>query len=152
MSGFGRRLQQATQPNTPKVRLYLSPASGSFANGNTFNAQIREDSLGTLINAVQANLTYPSGLLQVNSVTVNTAVFDQTLQPYSGTTPGVIQLGVGILSNPTVSGDQLVATISFTVLSAGSATVAYDTGSLILRASDSANILQAEISAHYTLS
>lgn len=145
MSAFARKLQKSVQSGG---KLYLSPATGSFATGATVTVTIREDSWGTAVNTVQANLSYPPSLLQYESTSTSTSAFTTTIQNEGGT--GTVQLGVGILAG-SVTGDQIVGVVTFTALTAGSADVLFTAGSGIARESDSADICNQTVGATYTI-
>ncbi|HET8709310.1 MAG TPA: cohesin domain-containing protein [Candidatus Saccharimonadales bacterium] len=134
---------------TPVPTLYLTPASGSYSTGSSFTVQIREDSQSQQVNSIQADLTYPQTLLQFVSADTTGSPFTTTVQNSGGS--GTINLGVGILAGST-SGDQLVGTITFNVLAAGTAAVAFSNTSGIASADTSTNICQAENGASFTLS
>lgn len=145
MSSFGRRLQQSAGTTT----IYLSPAKGSYASGNNFTVKIRENSGGSPVNTVQANLTYPQALLQFVSADTTGSPFTTTVQNTGGS--GTVNLGVGLLAG-SVTGDQLVGTITFKVLAAGSAAVSFTTGTGVASSISNTNILQVENGGSYTLS
>lgn len=144
MSSFGRRLQQSSGATT----LYLSPATGSHATGGTFTVQIRENSGGSPVNSVQANLTYPQTLLQFVSTDLTGGAFPTSAENTGGS--GSINLGVALLAS-SVTGDQLVGTITFKVLSAGTASVDFTTGSGVASYISNTNICQTETGATFTL-
>ncbi len=145
MSIAARRLQRRAASGG---LLYSSPSTGSYSNGATVTVQIRMNSGGTAVNAVQANLSYPATRLQFSSINTTGSPFTTTIQNSGG--GGTVQLGVGILAGST-SGDQLVGTVTFTAISTGSATVAFTAGSGIARASDSTDICQNKVGATYTI-
>lgn len=138
-----------TLGNTTGPKLYLTPASGSYTVGGSIVMAIREDSLATAVNGVQADLTYPSTRLQFESANTTGSPFTMTLQNTGG--GGTIQLGVGLLGS-SVTGDQLVGTVTFTVLAAGVSEVAVAGTSMITAESDSSNVCQHRLSAFYNLS
>ena len=144
MSRFTRRLQQVAHGAT----LYIAPASGSYAGGATVTVAIRMHSGGTAVNAVQANLTYPTSRLLFVSLDTTGSPFTTTMESSGG--GGSIRLGVGILAGST-SGDRLVGTVTFTAQSAGSATVSFAAGSGIARASDAVDICTIKSGASYTI-
>lgn len=145
MSSFGRRLQQSAGMTT----IYLSPAKGNYSTGNNFTVKVYENSGGSPVNSVQANLTYPQTLLQFVSTDTTGSPFTTTVQNTGGS--GVINLGVGLLASSVV-GDQLVGTITFKVLAAGTAAVSFDTGTGVASSISNTNICQAENGAKFTLS
>ena len=147
---MGRRLQQASNKATivTKITLYLSPAGGTFKVGSTVTVVIRENSLTTAVNTVQANVSYPTATLQFSAVNNTGSPFTTTIQSTGGS--GLVQLGVGILGGST-TGDQLVGTITFTALAAGPAALTFSSGSGIASASTSTDVCQQENGATYTI-
>jgi hypothetical protein len=130
----------------------LSPASGSYANGQTFNLIVDETSTDS-VNAVQLDMSYPSASLRLNSVSSGTAAsspFGLCGQSAGGS--GTVS--VGCASTLSVTGTQPVANINFTVIaSSGSAAVNVTTGSSIVRTSDQANVWNnLPTAATYTIS
>lgn len=145
MSRFARRLQRAPVSG---AELYLAPASGSYSNGATVTVTIKENSYSTLVNAVQANLTYPAGQLQFQSINTATSAFTSTLQSNGG--GGSVQIGMGILSG-SVTGDAIVAVVTFTVIGTGTAPITFTAGSGIAQTSDSTDICKKKTGSSYTL-
>jgi hypothetical protein len=129
-------------------KLYLTPASGTYSAGSTITLVIHADSLTTPVNAVQADLTYPSALMQFVSIDTTGSSFPQTLQSTGGS--GTVHLSVGSLStDPT--GDNVIATVTFNYLGSGTASIGVAGTSAIYRSSDSADILNSTAGASYTL-
>lgn len=146
MSKFGRRLQTAVSTG---AELYITPATGSYTNGSTFTITIRENSGSTPVNAVQANLSYPTARLQFQSISTATSGFSDVLQSTGGS--GTVQIGMGELGG-SVTGDAIVATVTFSVVGTGSAAVQFTAGSGIAQTSDSTDICKKRTGATYTLS
>lgn len=146
MSRFARRLQRAPVSGG---ELYITPASGSYSNGATVTITIRENSYATPVNAVQANLTYPSGQLQFQSINTSSSPFTTTLQSSGGS--GSVQIGVGLLGD-SVTGDAVVATVTFTVIGTGTAAITFAAGSGIAKTSDSSDVCKKKTGSSYTLS
>lgn len=146
MSRFARRLQGGT----PKgAKLYITPASGALTNGNTLVITIREDSGGDPVNAVQASLTYPAARLQFQSISTASSAFTTTAQSTGGS--GSVDIGVALLGS-SVTGNRIVATVTFTIISTGSAAITFDPESGIARSTDSVDICKQKIGASYTIS
>src|SRR5271165_327983 len=104
----------------------LSPSSGSYTVGNSFNLVIYETSQSSdNVEGVQANLSYNSTDLQCNSVSETGTPFTYLGQSSCGGG----SIAVGEAAGSTVSGQQLIATVSFTVLAAGTGNVAIVSGS-----------------------
>jgi chitodextrinase len=118
--------------------IYLSPASQTVGPGATITVQVRENSGTTTVNAVQANLSYPTSLLTfVSSSTTGTA-FSVEAQDTGG--GGVINLARG--TTTPVSGDQLIATLTFTATStSGAASVVFTNGTALVSSGTNQDIL-----------
>lgn len=131
------------------ARLYLSPASGGVANGSNLVVNVYEDSGSSGINAVQANLTYPTNLLSYVSYSSSSAFSVEAENP-SGNT-GSLRFARGSITART--GAQLVVTITFkAVTSSGSASVVFSSGSEVVDSSENQNILTSTAGGNYTLS
>lgn len=116
---------------TSQSTMTLSPASKTLNPGDSFDVAIYEDSGGDQVNAVQANLSYPSNLTFV-SVAPNEAEWPVQAQNSGG--GGLVKIGEGVIGN--LTGKHLVATVTFKAASAGTASVAFAAGSAIIRSSD----------------
>lgn len=148
MSRFGNRLQKGAG-GASGAELYITPASGNLTNGNSLVITIRENSKSAAVNAVQANLTYPTNRMTFQSISTTNSAFTTTIQNQGGS--GTVQIGVGLLGS-SVSGDQEVARVTFTLSGAGSAAIAFAAGSGIAKASDSTDICDKRTGASYTIS
>lgn len=125
----------------------LSPSSGSYQTGATVTVSISEtSSAGDDVDAVQANLSY-SGNLQYDSMSL-TGPFTLCGQQSGGGG----SVAIGCASTSTESGTQSVATVTFTVESAGTGTVDMVSGSDIDNTSGSSVWDGSLPSAQYTLS
>ena len=147
MSRFARKLQQAANKTAP-IRLYLTPSQGTYNVGDTLVVTIREDSLTTPVNSVQADLTYPTAQLQYVSTSTTGSNFTTTVSNSGG--GGTVQLSMGILAS-SLTGDQFMAQITFNVVGSGAAAVAFAAGDGIARASDATDVCQAKLGANYTV-
>jgi hypothetical protein len=147
MSRFGQRLQHAAGGNLTG-RLYLTPSSGSYSVGGQVVVQIREDSGATEVNAVQVNMAYPDSLLEYVSTSTAGGAFGLTLSSTGGA--GAVNLSVGTLPPP-ITGDKLVATITFNVLAAGTAVLKFQSGSVVLTQAASNDVAGTKSGASFTL-
>lgn len=98
--------------------LHFSPASGSYTTGSTITVNISETS-STPVAAVEADFTYPASLLQYAGASI-TGPFQTAYLNNGGN--GSVSLVLGT-QGTTVSGTQAVASVSFKVLAAGSASL-----------------------------
>ena len=149
-AGAGGTTASSATPYTVTGQLYVSPSSSSYAVGSTITMQVHENSFTDAVNSFQANITYPSALLQFESSDVTASPFTQSFGNTGGS--GTIQISAGNLVGSS-TGDQIVSTVTFTVLAAGIADIAIDSGtSGIAQASDSTNICNSYVGARFTLS
>src|SRR5581483_4743161 len=126
--------------------LSLSPASGTYSKGGSISVDIVEDSGSDTVNAVQANFSYPTNLLSYTGVT-NSSAFPVEAQ--SSASGGVVQIARG--ATTPVSGTQTVATIHFTVLDGGSASLSFSGGSAVVRSTDNGGETLTTNDASYAL-
>ena len=125
----------------------LSPSTGSYTVGATVTLNVSEtSSSGDDVNATQANFSYPTSLLQYESITLN-GPFTLCGQETGG--GGTVDIGCA--STTTVSGTQPIAQIIFKVLSDGTAPVAMTSGSDIDNNSGNSVWNTVLPSASYTL-
>ncbi len=146
MSRFARRIQSASGPKG--AALYITPASGSFSSGSTVTLTIMENSYSEGVNAIQANLTYPTNRLTFQSISTTNSNFTTTIQSNGGS--GSVQIGVGLLGG-SLTGAQEVARVTFTANSAGSAPISFAAGSGIARESDATDICKRQTGATYVI-
>jgi hypothetical protein len=134
-------------PPTPTTQsIYLTPASGSYAVGSNIVVEIRVNSGTTPINAVQADLAYSSNLQYVSS-DVTTSALTITAQNTGGS--GIATIALGTITP--VTSDQLVAKVTFKVLSAGTGTIDVKDTSLALATSNSQDIITTRLDGSYSL-
>ncbi len=133
----------------PSATMSLTPSSGTYSAGVSIVVSIYEDSGANQVNGVQANLSYPTSKLQyVSSTNSGSTAFPTVLQNTGG--GGSVQIGVGNLSTSS-TGSQLVATVTFTALAAGSATVDFASGSAVALTSGGTDGLVGTTNATYSI-
>jgi outer membrane biosynthesis protein TonB len=127
----------------------LTPSSGTIAIGDTISVGVYEDSGAQDVNAAKANLTYNANVLTFVSVTSSPAFsIDAATSGGSGT----VNIERGAL--PAVTGNQLIATITFSGKASGSAAVNFTGSSSVLAASGpqaNQNILTSTNGGNYTV-
>lgn len=143
MSRFARRVQRSVPTG---AKLYITPASGSYSVGSTLTITIRESSGSTRVNAIQANLTYPTARLTFQSISTSSSPFTTTIESTGGS--GNVRIGVGLLGDA-VTGDQIVATVTFTVAATGNSAIAFAAGSGIADEATSSDICKQKIGGSY---
>jgi hypothetical protein len=135
--------------------IYLSPASQTIGPNGTMTVQIRENSGASTVNAVQANFSYPSTLFSCGATTAGynstTKISgDISLVGGSFTTvaelscgSGQVSIGLGMpAGGGTISGDQLVATITFhSSVTSGSGSMNFTSGTALVNSVTNTDLL-----------
>jgi hypothetical protein len=131
---------------TSSSTMSLSPATKTVSQGTSFDVAVYEDSGSDTVNAVQANLSYPSSLT-VTSITPNSSAWP--IEAENTGSGGTVKIGRG--TTTPVSGSQLIATVKFTAAGTGNAQVAFVTGSGIIRSSDNTAEPSTNTGGSYTI-
>ncbi len=148
IAGAGAALLYHSQAATGTATLSISPTSSVLTVGNTLSVTINVNSGTDNVSTVQADLVYPSALLQYKSIDATGSQFNDVVPaPAFGT--GTISITRATTS--LVSGTQQFVTVNFTVLAAGTATVGFANTSAVYRQSDAINIYTTGTSGVYTL-
>jgi hypothetical protein len=136
---------QPTPTPLPKLsNLLLSPPTGSFSINQTFSVEVRVNTNGQSVNGVETTISFSSQRLSVESVTNGT--FEVEAQKVIGTNS--VTLAYGTTTPKT--GNQLVATINFKALSAGSANLTLSNSSVISNISNG-DVLNTATGATYSI-
>ena len=130
--------------------LYLSPASGSVANGTQITVGVHMKT-STPVNSVQANLTYQTSNLTFDSISGDNSAFPLSAQSTGGNgTVTIVRATSG--GGAPVTGDVLVANVVFTAKAgSGTASIDFGDGSAVLTSADSKNILASPTGGAYSL-
>lgn len=97
------------------AKLFLSPSSGTFTVGSTFDVNIFINTEGQSVNTVSAVLNFPADKLQLVSPTVGQSVINVwTAQPIFNNQTGVIKITGGIPGGINVQSG-LVTALTFRV-------------------------------------
>jgi hypothetical protein len=70
---LGSLLPSSSQAAPAPPSLYLNPATQNIAPNTAFTVEVHENSGTTNINALQANLSYPTANLTLNSIDYSTS-------------------------------------------------------------------------------
>jgi hypothetical protein len=128
--------------------MYLQPSSSSVSSGQVLSLAIRVDTGGQGTNAVQSDLTYTSSFLEFQSIDSNGSAYAIDAQSSGGN--GSVSIARGNITD--VTGDALVATVKFKVIATnGSGSVTFNNSSVLLRTSDSTDILGAKVNGSYSI-
>lgn len=128
----------------------LSPASKTLNQGESFSVQIMEDSNTEPVNAVQANLTYESTMLEVSSVDYTGSAFE--IKAEETIESGLIRIARGVAGGSSVTESQTVATVNFKAkTNPGTTTVSFVDGTALVRSTDNVDILGSTTPGIYTI-
>ncbi|MFI5240735.1 MAG: fibronectin type III domain-containing protein [Candidatus Saccharimonadia bacterium] len=137
--------------------LSLVPSSSTVSLGSNFTVAVHENSNTDAINAVESDLTYDKTKLNLVSIdtTTNTnfnspAGACPSVSPSPISNTGTIQIACAKFTS-TLTGDQVVANITFTAIGTGAAAVSFANTSSIIRASDTVNVLAGSTGGTYTI-
>lgn len=136
-------LTNAASPGAPAApTVYISPITQTIAKNTTFTIEVREDSGTTAINAVQANFTYPTNMLTYVSTNTTNSAFSIEAENTVNTTTGQVNLGRGASGGTSLTGDKLIATMTFTTKTVvGTANLTFGTGTVLVDATTNVDIL-----------
>lgn len=139
----------SSTPPTPIAQsvLSLSPIENNVTAGATFPVEVRVNTNGQTVNALQTDISYPTNLLSVVSISNTNGDFGVEAQKTD--TNGTISLAYGSITPR--SGDLLVVTITFTAKSSGTANVMFANPSVISDVSNT-DVLKNSVNGTYLIS
>ena len=136
---------------------YFTSSATSYKVGDNFTVGIYENSGTGCANVVQADFSYPSNLLQVQSVSATGSKFESTATSNSSAgNQSVVQYTTrkecGAAATSGIAGDQLIATMNLKVIAAGTATLAFKSSSIVVSAADNkTNVAPTSSNRTFTL-
>ena len=138
--------------NANAATLFFSPSSGNYSVGDTIKASILVDTKNVPINTVEINVTFPSDLLSIVSVSKTNSILNFWVQePIFSNMNGTISLSGGLPTPGFTGGYGDISDIYFKVKKTGVASLAFSSGSV--RANDGlgTNVLQGGTKASFVL-
>ncbi len=117
--------------------LSLSPSSGNLKSGSTVTVTVRENSGTTAVNAVQANINYPTDKFTFVSADYSASAFSVEAQNTSDN--GLIKIARG--ATTPISGNQIVGVITFTLSGTGRAALSFASGTALVSSSTNQNLV-----------
>ena len=133
--------------------LYIGPPTGTFTVGSTFTVSVYLNTGGQFINAIEANLSFPPGKLQVVSPTTGKSIIQLWVdQPTYSNLDGTIKFQ-GAIPTPGINTQAgVISTVTFRVRSTGTATIKIlDTSRVLLNDGKGTDILGQTSHGVYTL-
>ncbi|MFH1820405.1 MAG: cohesin domain-containing protein [Candidatus Nealsonbacteria bacterium] len=133
--------------------LYLSPSTGTYLLGSTFNVSVFVNTGGENINAVRADLKFDSRKIQVASPTAGKSFISVWLsQPSYSNIQGSISLQGGVPSPGINTSDGLVSTITFRAVAPGETIISIlDSSRVLLDDGKGTDALSSVTSGLYTV-
>lgn len=128
----------------------LIPSATAVNLGDNVTIAVRENSTTQGVNAVGAEITFDSTKLQYVSVSETGSAFGLVAETTLATGKLTLVRATSGGAAP-LTGDQLVTTVTFKALAAGSVPLALGTGSVLLRSSDNTDILAVKNGTTLTL-
>lgn len=132
--------------------LHLSPPSGWYGIGRSFDVVLYVDSEGRAVNAVEGVLSFDPELLQVQSVTSPDSIFNLNVQDaeYSNT-DGTVHW-TGVILNPGYTGTSgNMLTVTFRGVGKGTAEVSYAAAQVLANDGEGTDILTSTSGGSYTV-
>ena len=139
-------------PAAPSI--YISPSSQAIAANETFTISVRENSGTTAVNAVQANFSYPVALLDYvptaaevttdnpNGISIAGTDFGPLAEARVDIVNGTIRIARSTAGGTSVSGDKLIAKLTFKAkATGGTANLSLMTGTALVSATTNSNLL-----------
>lgn len=129
------------------ANLTLEPSSGIYNKDSVFQVKVMVDTGREYVNAVQANISYPSDKLEFLNISTEGSILTTFADKY--TKDGVVKISGG-RPTPGFSGNKLLVSVSFKVKAdSGSGMLSINADSVVLRNSDNLNILYGKTGANY---
>jgi len=149
---FFPRIKETEAQANPEAKLFLSPSTGTFLVGSTFDVSIIVDTGETSINTVKVDLSFPADNLQIVNPSSGKSFISLWLeQPAYSNIWGTISFAGGIPEGIKTSSG-IVSIITFRAIKAGEVTIKISPSSNVL-ANDGkgTQILSSVIHGRYIL-
>lgn len=132
--------------------LFVTPATGQFAVGETFNVVVRVNSQGIAVNASEGVLSFNPAQLQVQGITSTGSIFNLNVQePEYSNTAGTVRW-TGVILNPGYTGTSgNLITIRFKGIVNGTTSVKYSSGAVLANDGAGTNVLAGLSGGTYTI-
>jgi hypothetical protein len=115
-----------------RVEVSLSPASGTFTEGSTFEVPIIINTKGSSINSVEIRINYDKDKLAVISSSNGVSIIGIWVEPPRYDNTHGTASYVGVIPNGITTSSGYVGTMTFKALRAGQAAVSVSTNSKVL--------------------
>lgn len=139
-------------PAAPAV--YFSPTTQPLGVSSTFTVEVRENSGTSAVNAVQTNFSYPISLIDYVPTTAEVSTsnpagisfvgsaFDVAAEAVVDTATGNVKIARGVGGGQSVTGDRLIAKLTFrTKTTGGAVNINFTTGTALVSQTTNTNLL-----------
>ncbi len=142
----------ATTSFTSAANLVVSPSGGTYSVGKSFSVDVLVSNNKDNINAVSGELSFPTELLQVTSISKSGSLIGMWAEEPAFSNSDGKATFEGVSLNPGFSGTSgKVVTITFRVKAEGRASVVFKSGSVLANDGNATNVLGTLGSANFTL-
>ena len=139
----------APKHQTQAVTLFMEPSSQRVQVGGMVSVELRLDTNSYDINAVQANLSYPTDKLEFVNIDSSTSAFSVEAQTAGGN--GSVAVARGAI-NPVNNSAAIVTTVNFKALAPGrKIQIQYTQDSMAVTPPDGKNVLQKTAGTQITI-
>lgn len=133
-------VQSQVHAQSGSATLAFSPSTYAASLNQEFDIRVIVDTNGESINAITANFSYPSDLLEVVEIDLSNSVLPMELEKDSNDSTVLITVGnSGGASGYSGTGE--VGTVTFRPTTSGTATLSFTENSLITSADTSSDVL-----------
>jgi Cohesin domain len=138
--------------NAQAASLYLSPSSGSYGLGETFQISMYVSSADQAMNAAEASVSFPNNILEVISVSTKNSIFSLMVESPSFSNANGSAGFSGIVLNPGYTGKSgKLVTLNFKAKALGKATVSIGSANVLANDGAGTSILTSRGSGTYTI-
>ena len=132
--------------------LFLSPSSGTYKVGQTFSVGVYVGSADQAMNAVEGVISFPKDILEVTGVSKSGSILNLWVQEPAFSNAGGTANFEGIVYNPGFNGKSgKIVTVTFKTKAQGSASVNFNSGSVLANDGAGTNILTGMGRAVFTI-
>lgn len=129
--------------------IFVSPQSGSFAVGESFDVRVLLDSGGELVTAAEAELSFDPRVMRVKNISAQRSVITTWVaEPGFSNERGTISFS-GITKTPYKGKNGLLTTVTFVAQRNMLGDVKFNSGSVLSAGSDRSNVLSVMRSGSY---
>jgi hypothetical protein len=138
--------------NAQAASLYLSPSSGSYGLGETFQVSMYVSSADQAMNAAEASVKFPNDILEVISVSTKNSIFSLMVESPSFSNANGSAGFSGIVLNPGYTGKNgKLVTLNFKAKALGKAVVSIGSANVLANDGAGTNILTSRGSGTYSI-